>query len=310
VINLPLQKNYYLTIPLKNRDMAPMFVVVEEDLQGNKLNITLTHDGVPFDLTGTDRVTFTCLKADGNAVVDEATIEDAKTGKISYVLHQQCMTCPGIVQASIEVFSEEGTARITSTQFSFEVRKQLDDGTSIPSEEEYQILQQLIVDTTKVVNTEHKGEYDPETEYKKNNIVSFFGSSYMAIQDTIGNPPADETYWKPIGLKGDRGAILIPRGEYSALASYVKDDLVLYNGNSYYCLKDCTGIPPTNEEYWQLFVGGEVEHDYLAGLNEGDYQHLTAAEKDQALYVTDDVSGQKYYWEVINGILQLTEVES
>lgn len=281
---MPLQKLYYLTIPLKNRDMSPVAVVVEDDLNGNKFIMTLTHDGQPFDLTGASRVTFTVLKGDGNAVVGDATVESAAGGVVSYVLHQQCLSYPGVVMATVEVYSDAGETRITSTQFTFEVKGQLDDGSSIPSQEEYPVLQQLIIDTSKVVNTEHVGNYDPATSYKMNNIVSYLGSSYMAVQDCTGQAPVvggvlNSAYWKLTASKGDPGAVMNPRGAYSDVENYNVNDLVTYSGNTYYCLQPCTGISPENTEYWEFFVGGAVPHNSLDGLNEGDYQHFTQAEK-------------------------------
>ena len=411
---MPLQKQYYLTIPLNHREMSPVFVVVEQDVQGNKLIITLTHDGQPFDLTGASNVTFTCLKADGNAVVDTATILDAKAGKISYVLHQQCLTYPGIVRATVEVYSDNGAARITSTQFSFEVRGQLNDGSAVPSQEEYPVLQQLLVDlntaesqrvaaenarvsaentrianenarlasentresneaarisaessrasaesarataesgrvtaesgrvtaenarvsaentrvsneniretneanrvtaesdrvtaentrisneNTRIANENTrisneaarqaaignlvtKGEYNPSTTYQPRNIVTYYGSSYIAKQETTGNAPTNSTYWQLIAQKGEKGATLSPRGAYDPLVNYTFGDVVSYQGDAYYCLQACQGIDPSNATYWAYFLeGGVSEHNALSGLNSGDYLHLTAAEK-------------------------------
>lgn len=51
-----------------------------------------------------------------------------------------------------------------------------------------------------------KGEYDPNTAYKALNIVSQNGSSYVAIQDTQGNPPTNTTYWKLLSQRGEQGA--------------------------------------------------------------------------------------------------------
>lgn len=51
-----------------------------------------------------------------------------------------------------------------------------------------------------------KGEYNPSTAYKALNIVSQDGSSYVAIQDTQGNPPTNTTYWQLLSQRGERGA--------------------------------------------------------------------------------------------------------
>ena len=50
-----------------------------------------------------------------------------------------------------------------------------------------------------------KGEYNPSTAYKALNIVSQNGSSYVAIQDTQGNPPTNTTYWQLLAERGEQG---------------------------------------------------------------------------------------------------------
>ena len=44
------------------------------------------------------------------------------------------------------------------------------------------------------------------------------------------------------------------RGAYSASTSYVKDDVVTYNGSSYIALGNTTGNAPTNQTYWGLLA--------------------------------------------------------
>lgn len=55
-----------------------------------------------------------------------------------------------------------------------------------------------------VDNVRRIGEYDTETQYYKNNTVGLNGSSYIALQDTLGNNPTDvgSLYW---ALQAQRG---------------------------------------------------------------------------------------------------------
>ncbi|QJT71648.1 putative tail fiber [Psychrobacillus phage Spoks] len=48
--------------------------------------------------------------------------------------------------------------------------------------------------------------YNSITAYRKNNIVSYRGSSYIALQNTINNPPTETTYWGLLAIKGLDGA--------------------------------------------------------------------------------------------------------
>lgn len=69
----------------------------------------------------------------------------------------------------------------------------------------------------------------------------------------------------PQGIQGKMGpqgptgptavANINAKGVYSASATYVKNDLVNYNGNAYVCIvASSTGVLPTNTTNWQLFV--------------------------------------------------------
>lgn len=47
-----------------------------------------------------------------------------------------------------------------------------------------------------------KGEYDSSAYYEKLNVVTYNGSSYVAIQNTHGNLPTNTTYWQLLAQKG------------------------------------------------------------------------------------------------------------
>ena len=50
-----------------------------------------------------------------------------------------------------------------------------------------------------------KGVYDGSTEYKENDVVSYLGSSYVALQTTQGNLPTDTNNWDLMAKKGTDG---------------------------------------------------------------------------------------------------------
>lgn len=66
-------------------------------------------------------------------------------------------------------------------------------------------------------NTKHYGEYNPATVYHTNNIVSYFGSTYMLKENPDGTilesqgyapptyPVEENERWKMVGKKGDKG---------------------------------------------------------------------------------------------------------
>lgn len=64
----------------------------------------------------------------------------------------------------------------------------------------------VLVDNTKFINP-----YNATTQYRKNNTVALNGNSFIAKQDTLGNPPPTEDniieneYWALLARKGDDG---------------------------------------------------------------------------------------------------------
>ena len=50
-----------------------------------------------------------------------------------------------------------------------------------------------------------KGAYSSSTQYEKNDVVTYEGSSYVSLQSTQGNAPTNTTYWQLLAEKGDKG---------------------------------------------------------------------------------------------------------
>lgn len=46
--------------------------------------------------------------------------------------------------------------------------------------------------------------------------------------------------------------LLIPKGAYSASATYTELDMVRYGNALWVCKKQCTGVTPSDGEYWML----------------------------------------------------------
>ena len=62
-----------------------------------------------------------------------------------------------------------------------------------------------VASVTDIRNLEGVGEYDASAQYKKNNIVRFDGSAYIAVVDSLGKPVTDGTYWCKLVDRGERG---------------------------------------------------------------------------------------------------------
>ena len=46
------------------------------------------------------------------------------------------------------------------------------------------------------IGMNYRGEYSSDTNYTKLDVVTYNGSSFVAIEDSIGHSPDESTYWK------------------------------------------------------------------------------------------------------------------
>lgn len=121
-------------------------VFVTNDTSAYLLQMELVNnDGSPFllDKVGVIKINF--KKQDKSIVSGEAKIIDPKKGIIEYEMGTQEIVLRGNCIAEVQLYSQTG-ARLTSTQFIYTVRDELDDGTGIQSTTEYPVLTSLISD--------------------------------------------------------------------------------------------------------------------------------------------------------------------
>lgn len=107
-----------------------------------------------------------------------------------------------------------------------------------------------------ITNFSFKGEYNHETQYYFQNMVTYNGSLYICKADAKGKTPTNTAYWEKISEKGEKGDIglgSVYKGEFNAGTPYVIGDAVDYNGSIYYCKKASIGNLPTNTTYWYCF---------------------------------------------------------
>lgn len=90
--------------------------------------------------------------------------------------------------------------------------------------------------------------------------------------------------------------LLIPKGNYDSTATYTMLDMVVYNGSSYICKQECTGVVPTNTTYWMLNASGSA----VAYINDIGDVVITNPTNEQVLMY--DNATQKW----VNGTLSTT----
>lgn len=200
------------------------------------LFVRIQQDGVEYDFSTADRYVFNFKRSDG-VIVNGLGLYDPESNLIKYELKSTEMEKVGNVELMISLFL--GESRITTRPFFIKILADYEDG--IGSEEHLTLLQELFVEvetlklTTEeaefirkqneehrqvntaqaisrldklVQDTSYNELFDIDTDYEKNNIVSFNGSSYIAKQATKGNAPTeknDDTCWGLLAEKGKDG---------------------------------------------------------------------------------------------------------
>ncbi len=66
-----------------------------------------------------------------------------------------------------------------------------------------------------IVAMDFKGEYDSGKNYEAKNVVTYNGSSYVALKETKGNEPNNTEFWALLAKRGEKGeqGIQGPQGE-------------------------------------------------------------------------------------------------
>lgn len=158
------------------------------------------------------------LKNDGTLVVINA---GGASGSVTFTLPLQACTCPGKNKVYIQVIGGQTEIRWDNIELWVQPCD-LED--AVASTDDLGPLADIITDPDYLEEIQNayitaknnldalmeqfspKGEYDPDTAYKALNIVSQNGNSYVAIQDTQGNPPTDTAHWQLLSQRGEQGA--------------------------------------------------------------------------------------------------------
>jgi hypothetical protein len=176
-----VEYSFTLDYAVKTNPNVPDITIPKSDTGTRKLSITLKNSGTAIDLTDlTPRIYF--KKSDGNRTQGDPTVVDAATGQISYTLNTNDVSKEGLVECQITL-SDASAGRITTFKFDLNVLPTAYDDSAVQSTTEFSILTQY------VDNFKHRGEYATGTTYYLNNLVSYSGATYIALQITTGNAP-------------------------------------------------------------------------------------------------------------------------
>jgi hypothetical protein len=121
------------------------------------------------------------------------------------------------------------------------------------------------------------GEFDPISSYVINDVVSYNGSSYIAVGNTpsagSGIPGDDESQWRLLASKGEDGESLNWRGAWDEFAdpAYQDNDVIFYEGSSYVGQQIGAGNwsqpPGSNNDYWRLMAAKGADSGFGASAS-------------------------------------------
>ncbi len=224
------------------------------------------------------------LKNDGTLVVIDA---GSSAGLVTFTLPLQACTCPGKNKLYIQLIDGQTETRWDNIELWVQPCD-LED--AVASTDDLGPLADIITDPDYLEEIQNayitaknnldalmeqfspKGEYNPSTAYKALNIVSQNGSSYVAIQDTQGNPPTNTTYWQLLAAKGKQGDPGEP-GQKGDPGEPGKGLELGDVGGPYDSQGALESAVPAPEEGSSYFVGAAAPYD-LYRYREGGWQNL------------------------------------
>lgn len=79
-----------------------------------------------------------------------------------------------------------------------------------------------------------RGDYDDEAQYILNDLVSYDGSVYIALQSSVDvEPGSDADYRDVFSMPGEAGQGIVWEGTYDGDVTYQKYDAVRYGKDSF-----------------------------------------------------------------------------
>lgn len=97
-----------------------------------------------------------------------------------------------------------------------------------------------------------RGIWDRIAIYERADLVTWQGSSYIAVTQNIGSEPVWYSgVWQTVAEKGEPGLSLKPRGIWSRTTIYETRDVVSYDGESWIAVRASVGVYPHEGLDWQ-----------------------------------------------------------
>jgi hypothetical protein len=144
--------------------------------------------------------------------------------------------------------------------------------------------------------TRWMGDYEALTNYVKYDIISYENSTYICIQDSVGNEPTNLAYWEPMAIG------VVNQGTYSNSTQYLENDIIAYNNESYIAIEPVLGEDPSTSAKWMLLGNSSKHRGYWDSLTQYYKNDIVSFENGTYLAKTDNLNiepGTTADWETI-----------
>lgn len=170
-----IQSTFRFSLDIHEEHSNVCLNVKKGDTNSRKLHITLTEDGIPYEISDECYAVFTATKHDGKVLYNDCVIDD---DTIIYELTPQTTASSGVMDCEIQLYGA-GDALLTSPRFLIVVDDTVyDTETEIVSTDEYKALLELISRITVLENglpippSAEVGQYIAVATVDRNGVVT------------------------------------------------------------------------------------------------------------------------------------------
>jgi hypothetical protein len=171
----------------------------------------------------------------------------------------------------------------------------------------------------KIAGFVNRGIYSTSTTYSAGDIVqdSVNENVYQSLVDgNLNKNLTDSSKWQlliSVSAAVANANALIHKGDYSSIVSYVKNNIVYYQGSTYMCISNSTGNLPTDTVYWKRISANNWKGTYsttityqfgdsvVDSINQNVYASIADGNLNQTLIDTSK-------WQLLVSISQVITV--
>lgn len=147
-----MNKDYFIQLSIQDEMARNIGSIKLNETDSVVLNVTMTQNGLPVDLSGATYVTIAISKPDTSVNNGYCEIVDAINGKIKYTLPVGTVNQAGTYMGEIQIYN--GTSMMSGALFSYYVKNTLFNDEGVSTQPDYPVLTQLIADVSGFVSVE------------------------------------------------------------------------------------------------------------------------------------------------------------